>query len=368
MKLERVIISGGGTGGHIFPAVAIADEIRRRNPDVKILFVGAEGKMEMEKVPEAGYAIIGLPIAGFQRKYPLSNLLLPLKILKSLTKAHRIIREFDPQVVVGVGGYASGPTLKVATWLKIPTLVQEQNSHPGKTNILLSKNVTRLCTAYKGMEKFFPPSKIRLTGNPIRKEMVQIEGKRAEALAHYHLSQHKQTILIIGGSLGARTLNVSVLAYLESIEKNEKVQFLWQCGKGYHEKLQNDLKDKLPANIHLVKFIDRMDFAYAAADVIISRAGAIAISELCLIGKPLILVPSPNVSEDHQTKNAMALVHENAAIMVTDANSEKMLIPEVLKLLNDKEKCEELSREIVKLGKPNATAEIVDELDNLVRK
>ncbi|MEY4604973.1 MAG: hypothetical protein RIT43_2265 [Bacteroidota bacterium] len=368
MKLERVIISGGGTGGHIFPAVAIADEIRRRNPDVKILFIGAEGKMEMEKVPAAGYAIIGLPIAGFQRKFTLSNLLLPFKILKSLNKARRILKEFNPQAVVGVGGYASGPTLKVATWLKIPTLVQEQNSFPGKTNILLSKSVTVLCTAYEGMERFFPASKIRLTGNPVRNEMVRIDGKREEAQEYYKLDTQKQTVLIIGGSLGARTLNRSVIANIEAIAGNKAVQFLWQSGKLYYDQLMLEWNDRLPENIRLVQFIDRMDLAYAAADVIISRAGAISVSEVCLIGKPVILVPSPNVAEDHQTKNALALVQRNAALLVKDADSEEGLISLVFELIKNEEKRNALSAEIRQLGKPDATSDIVNELEKIVQR
>jgi UDP-N-acetylglucosamine--N-acetylmuramyl-(pentapeptide) pyrophosphoryl-undecaprenol N-acetylglucosamine transferase len=367
MKLNRVVISGGGTGGHIFPAVAIADEIKRRNPDAEILFVGAEGKMEMEKVPAAGYSIIGLPIAGFQRKLTLSNFLLPFKILKSMSKARRILKEFKPEAVVGVGGYASGPTLKAATWLKIPTLVQEQNSFPGKTNILLSNSVNSLCTAYEGLEKFFPAKKIRLTGNPVRKEMVEIEGKRQEALDYYKLDPMKQTVLIIGGSLGARTLNRSLVAHLDTINANTELQFLWQSGKLYFDQLQAELKDTLPENVKLVQFIDRMDLAYAAADVIISRAGAISVSELCLIGKPVILVPSPNVAEDHQTKNAMALVDNNAALLVKDVDSEKVLIPMVLELVKDAKKRQELSVQILKLGKPNATSDIVNELEKIVK-
>jgi UDP-N-acetylglucosamine--N-acetylmuramyl-(pentapeptide) pyrophosphoryl-undecaprenol N-acetylglucosamine transferase len=367
MKLNRVVISGGGTGGHIFPAVAIADEIKRRNPDAEILFVGAEGKMEMEKVPAAGYSIIGLPIAGFQRKLTFSNFLLPFKILKSMSKARRILKEFKPEAVVGVGGYASGPTLKAATWLKIPTLVQEQNSFPGKTNILLSNSVNSLCTAYEGLEKFFPAKKIRLTGNPVRKEMVEIEGKRQEALDYYKLDPSKQTVLIIGGSLGARTLNRSLVVHLDTIKTNSEVQFLWQSGKLYFDQLQAELIDTLPENVKLVQFIDRMDLAYAAADVIISRAGAISVSELCLIGKPVILVPSPNVAEDHQTKNAMALVDKNAALLVNDVDSEKVLIPMVFELVKDADKRQELSVQILKLGKPNATSDIVNELEKIVK-
>jgi UDP-N-acetylglucosamine--N-acetylmuramyl-(pentapeptide) pyrophosphoryl-undecaprenol N-acetylglucosamine transferase len=367
MKLKRIIISGGGTGGHVFPAVAIADEIMKRNPEAEILFIGAEGKMEMDKVPAAGYTIIGLPIAGFQRKMSLSNFLLPYKILKSISKARRILKEFKPDAVVGVGGYASGPTLKAAIWLKIPALVQEQNSFPGKTNVLLSKSVDVICTAYEGLEKFFPSHKIKLTGNPVRKEMVEIEGKRAESLTYYGLSADKQTVLVIGGSLGARSLNKSVIAHFESIAENNKVQVLWQCGKLYYEQLLAELKDVLPENVRLIQFIDRMDLAYAAANVIVSRAGAISVSELCLIGKPVILVPSPNVSEDHQTKNAMALVSRNAAILVKDNKSEKELIPTVFELFQDLDLQKLLSDQISKLGKPDATIEIVNELERIIK-
>lgn len=366
MKLERVIISGGGTGGHIFPAIAIADEIKRRNPGVHILFVGANGKMEMEKVPAAGYQIEGLTIAGFQRRLTFSNFLLPFKIIKSLLKAKSILKKFKPQVVVGVGGYASGPTLKAATMLGIPTLVQEQNSFPGKTNKLLAKNVNRLCTAYEGLERFFPKEKIVLTGNPVRSEMVKIEGKREEAFTYYGLDPQKPTVLVIGGSLGARTLNQSMMNHYELL-KEKDVQVLWQSGKLYFEGLKEQLSGMETQGIKLVQFIDRMDLAYAMADVIISRAGAISVSELCLIGKPVILVPSPNVAEDHQTHNAMALVKKDAAILVKDVEAKDELIPQALDLLNDQEKRSKLSGEIVKLAKPQATEHIVDELEKIAR-
>ena len=289
-KIERVIISGGGTGGHIFPAIAIADEIKLRNPDVDILFVGANGKMEMEKVPAAGYTIIGLNIAGFQRKLTFSNFLLPFKIIGSLWDAYRIIKKFNPQVVIGVGGYASGPTLQAANFIKIPTLIQEQNSFPGKTNKILSKKVKTICTAYEGLERFFNADKIVLTGNPVRSEMVEIEGKRKEAFDFYELDSNKKTILIIGGSLGARTLNESIKAHLAEIQKND-IQVLWQCGKVYVDSLTTELADTDLKGIKMVQFIARMDLAYAMADIIISRAGAIYFSELCLVKKPVILVP-----------------------------------------------------------------------------
>jgi len=366
MKIKRAIISGGGTGGHIFPAIAIADEIKRRNPDVEILFVGAEGKMEMEKVPEAGYDIKGLQIVGFKRKLALSNFILPFKIIKSLLKARKIVKEFKPQVAIGVGGYASGPTLKAATMLRIPSMVQEQNSFPGKTNKILSKSVQKICVAYDGLERFFPKEKIVLTGNPTRKNMVDISGKEKEGYEFYEFDANKKTILIIGGSLGARTLNESVLNKLEEL-KNAGVNVLWQCGKLYHEKLTEELKNTDLGSVKMVQFIHRMDLAYAVADVVISRAGAISVSELCLVKKPVILVPSPNVSEDHQTKNAMALVNKNAAIMVKDIEAKENLIPEALRLLSDSSQCSELTKNIAELGKPNATQEIVDQLEALIK-
>lgn len=364
MKIERAIISGGGTGGHIFPAIAIADEIKKRNPEAKILFVGAEGKMEMEKVPEAGYDIKGLQIVGFQRKLTLSNFMLPFKIIKSLWKARKILKEFKPQVAVGVGGYASGPTLKAATMLKIPSMVQEQNSFPGKTNKILSKSVSKICVAYDGLERFFPADKIVLTGNPIRHNMVDTAGKEQEGYEFYGFDSSKKTILIIGGSLGARTLNESVISKLDAL-KNADVNVLWQCGKLYNERLQEELKDTDMGRVKMVQFIHRMDLAYSIADVVISRAGAISVSELCLVKKPTILVPSPNVSEDHQTKNAMALVNKNAAVLIKDTEATDKLIPEALALLSDAEKCNELSLNIASLGRPNATEDIVNQLEKI---
>ncbi|MBI1836116.1 MAG: undecaprenyldiphospho-muramoylpentapeptide beta-N-acetylglucosaminyltransferase [Flavobacteriia bacterium] len=366
MNLNRVVISGGGTGGHIFPAIAIADEIKRRNPDTEILFVGANGKMEMEKVPAAGYKIVGLNIVGFQRKLTLKNFLLPFKIIASLLNARKILKEFKPQVVIGVGGFASGPTLQAATYLNIPTLVQEQNSFPGKTNKILSKKVTRICTAYEGLDKFFPASKIVETGNPVRSEMVQIEGKRQEALEFYGFDSTKQTILIIGGSLGARTLNESVLPFIKELQEKQ-IQVLWQCGSYYYDTLKTQIDQIEMTGINMVKFINRMDLAYAMADVVISRAGAISVSELCLIQKPTVLVPSPNVAEDHQTKNAMALVNKNAAILVKDVEAVKDLIPAAISLTINKERSAALVKAISKLGKPNATVSIVDEIEKIVK-
>ena len=367
MKLDRVIISGGGTGGHIFPAIAIADEIKKRNPKAEILFIGAQGKMEMEKVPAAGYRIEGLTIVGFQRKLTFSNFLLPFKIIKSLFKARSILKAFKPQAVVGVGGYASGPTLQAATMLKLPTLVQEQNSFPGKTNKLLASKVNVLCTAYDGLDKFFPKEKIRLTGNPVRHDMVSIDGKREEAMNYYGFDSSKKTILIIGGSLGARTLNNALVENIAEIARHDEIQILWQSGKLYYEQMLEIMNKEKVGSIKLVQFIDRMDLAYAAADVIVSRAGAISVSELCLIGKPLVLVPSPNVAEDHQTKNAMALVNKNAAILVKDTEATQHLFSVVFQLMTDESRMMAYSSEIKKLAKPNATADIVNELEKIAR-
>ena len=365
MKIERVIISGGGTGGHIFPAIAIADEIKRRNPKAEILFVGANGKMEMEKVPAAGYKIKGLTIVGFQRRLTLSNFILPFKIIASLWNAIKIIKQFKPQVVIGVGGYASGPTLQAATFLKIPTLIQEQNSFPGKTNKILSKKVTAICTAYEGLERFFPLNKITLTGNPIRPEMVQTEGKRKEAFEFYDLNPNKKTILVIGGSLGARTLNESIKSHLQELQNND-IQVLWQCGKVYLESLTKELDGINLNGIKMVQFIARMDLAYTIADLIISRAGAISVSELCLVKKPVILVPSPNVAEDHQTKNAMALVNKDAAILVKDNEARVQLVNKAIEVIKNTELQATLISEISKLGKPDATASIVNEIEKII--
>jgi UDP-N-acetylglucosamine--N-acetylmuramyl-(pentapeptide) pyrophosphoryl-undecaprenol N-acetylglucosamine transferase len=365
MSIQRVIISGGGTGGHIFPAVAIADEIKRRNPTVSILFVGAIGKMEMEKVPQAGYEIVGLPIAGLQRKLTLSNFLLPFKILKSLLKAHSIVKNFKPQLVIGVGGYASGPTLQMANMLRIPTLIQEQNSFPGKTNQLLAKKAAKICTAYSGMEKFFPTSKIIQTGNPVRNLVSKHADLLSEAQTFFHLDPSKKTILVIGGSLGARTLNESVLNHIGALLVSN-VQVIWQCGKNYLNQIEEQFDDSWKATVQVHAFIQRMDLAYATADLIISRAGALSVSELTLIGKPCILVPSPNVSEDHQTKNATALVKQDAAVLVSDAQSKETLIPIAIELLNNPVSCEQLARSIRLLAKPNACIEIVDACESII--
>lgn len=365
MVIERVIISGGGTGGHIFPAIAIADEIKRRNPLAKVLFVGAKGKMEMEKVPQAGYKIEGLEITGFQRKFKLSNFLLPFKIVKSLLKARKIIKRFKPDLVIGVGGYASGPTLKMAQFIGIPTVIQEQNSFPGKTNRILANKTECVCTAYEGMEKYFPKTKVILTGNPVRKELSGPICERHVALEMFNLQPDKPIILVIGGSLGAKTLNRSMLQGVEAFN-SEGVQLLWQCGKLYYERLMDELIVKDKTNIHLHQFISRMDCAYAAADLIISRAGAISVSELSIVGKPVILVPSPNVSEDHQTKNGMALVEKNAAILIRDVDARDDLVEEALKLIKDSNRCEQLAMSIKKLEKPKAVVEIVDMCEKIL--
>ncbi|MEN9972320.1 MAG: hypothetical protein RIS20_667 [Bacteroidota bacterium] len=365
MSIQRVIISGGGTGGHIFPAVAIADEIKRRNPTVSILFVGAIGKMEMEKVPQAGYEIVGLPIAGFQRKLTFSNFLLPFKILNSLWQARTIVKKFNPQLVIGVGGYASGPTLQMANLLGIPTLIQEQNSFPGKTNKLLAKKAAKICTAYAGMEQFFPSSKIIQTGNPVRNLVSKHSELLDEARSFFHLDSSKKTILIIGGSLGARTLNDSVLNQIPLIQSSN-VQIIWQCGKNYLSQIEDRFEESWRENIQVHAFIQRMDLAYAAADVIVSRAGALSVSELTLIGKPCILVPSPNVAEDHQTKNAMALVREDAALMIRDDEARELLISSTIELLGNPVRCEQLKNAIIRLAKPNACSEIVDACESII--
>ena len=364
-ELKKIVISGGGTGGHIFPALAIANEIKKRNPNVEILFVGAEGKMEMERVPAAGYKIVGLPIVGLQRKLTLKNLALPFKLMKSLSMAKKILKDFKPEVVIGVGGYASGPTLKMAQRLGIPTLIQEQNSYPGKTNRLLSKKVKAVCTAYEGLESVFPPATIRLTGNPVRAELNQTSRNREDAFKEFpSLDPAKKTILVMGGSLGARTLNEAVLHGMNLLDAAD-TQILWQCGKYYFESMREELEAHKKAPIYLTDFIARMDAAYGVADVIISRAGALSISELCIVGKPTILVPSPNVSDDHQTKNAMALVNSKAAILIKDSVAKDQLISKALELLKEEDQMHELRIAIKRMAKPNATTDIVDVIENL---
>lgn len=364
---KRVIISGGGTGGHIFPAVAIANALKKIDPGTEILFVGANGRMEMEKVPAAGYKIIGLDIQGFQRSSILKNVLLPYKLLKSVMKARSIIKDFKPDAAVGVGGYASGPLLYAASQLKIPYLIQEQNSFAGITNKILGKDAELICVAFKGMEKFFPAEKIRITGNPIRKEAVDIENKRFAAAELLSLSPHKKTILLTGGSLGSGTLNKSMYSGLDKILAAD-VQLIWQTGKYYYQSVMEQMKGKEHPNIKVLEFLHRMDLAYAAADLVISRAGAGTIAELCAVKKPAILVPSPNVAEDHQTKNTIALVENDAAIMVGDAMAELELIDIALLLIDNKDKCKALSDNIGKMALPDADEVIAREVLRIAKE
>ncbi|MFA5575242.1 MAG: undecaprenyldiphospho-muramoylpentapeptide beta-N-acetylglucosaminyltransferase [Brumimicrobium sp.] len=365
MELNKVIISGGGSGGHIFPAIAIANQIKKEFPEVDILFIGAEGKMEMIKVPEAGYKIEGLWISGLQRRLTVKNLLLPFKLINSLLKARKIIKKFQPDAVVGVGGYASAPTLKIASMMRIPTVVQEQNSYPGKTNKWLSKSVTKICVAYKNLDKFFPEEKIILTGNPVRRKVVEIEGLKEKGLANFGLEKDKKTILFVGGSLGARTLNESILKDLKLLQEND-IQAIWQCGSYQYDLMVEQTNIIDMKGVILIQFIKEMELAYAAADMIVSRAGAIAISELCIIGKPTILVPSPNVAEDHQTKNAMALVKDDAAILVKDNEAREKLIPTILEVLKDEEKQKQLTENIQKKAIVNADERIVQVIKDII--
>lgn len=362
----RIIISGGGTGGHIFPAVSIANAIREISPSAEILFVGAEGRMEMQRVPAAGYEIKGLPVAGFDRKHLWRNVSVLIKLMKSRRLARKIVSEFRPQVAVGVGGYASGPTLDVAQKMGIPTLLQEQNSYAGVTNKLLAKKAKRICVAYDGMERFFPAEAIMMTGNPVRQNLLHAHHTREEAIAAMGLDPAKRTVLLIGGSLGARTLNDSVLENLSLIRQQKHIQFVWQTGKYYSQSIAERLAtQRCPENLKVMDFISNMDVAYAAADLVISRAGAGSISEFCLLGKPVILVPSPNVAEDHQTKNAMALVQKDAALFVADAEAPRTLMPLAVNTVNDAAKLASLSENVKKLAMPNAAEVIVREVIKL---
>lgn len=362
----KVIISGGGSGGHIFPAIAIANHIKQTWPGADILFIGAKGKMEMEKVPQAGYPIEGLWISGLQRKLTPKNLSFPLKLISSLWKARKIIKNFKPDLAVGVGGFASGPTLFQAARMGIPTLIQEQNSYPGITNIWLSKKVDKICVAYDGLEKYFPKDKIYLTGNPVRSDVAKIEGKKEEAAQFFGLSSEQQTVLVVGGSLGARTINEAIEANLDNFSK-AGIQLIWQTGKNYHPKASEAVLNQHNSQLKVYPFINRMDLAYAMADIVISRAGAIAISELCLVGKPVILVPSPFVAEDHQTKNGLALVTYNAAVLVKDSQQKEELWPALKDLLDNKEKGEKLSTNIKALAKENATDAIISVAKTLIK-
>jgi UDP-N-acetylglucosamine--N-acetylmuramyl-(pentapeptide) pyrophosphoryl-undecaprenol N-acetylglucosamine transferase len=365
MSQLRVIISGGGTGGHIFPAIAIANAIRKKNPAAEILFVGANGRMEMEKVPQAGYEIKGLTIAGFQRGSVVKNLTLPFKLVGSLLAAYTIVRQYKPDVAIGVGGYASGPLLRAASFAGVPTVIQEQNSFAGVTNKILARNAKVVCTAYEGMGNVFPKDKIVLTGNPVRAEIVNMNANRKEAQNYFGLDERKKTILIIGGSLGAKTLNKSVEAAIERIRESD-IQILWQTGKVYFDECQAIAKGI--DNLHARMFIDRMDYAYTCADVIVSRAGALSISELQIVGKPVILVPSPNVSEDHQTHNAMALVSKKAALMIKDDEARLNLLGAAFDLLENETLQNELSASIKQMAIPNAADRIVEEIMKVVKK
>jgi UDP-N-acetylglucosamine--N-acetylmuramyl-(pentapeptide) pyrophosphoryl-undecaprenol N-acetylglucosamine transferase len=361
----RVIISGGGTGGHIFPAVAIANELRRRQPNAEILFVGANGRMEMTRVPEAGYEIVGLDISGLQRRLTPENLLFPIKVMRAVRKAGKLIEKFRPDAVVGVGGYASAPVLLAATSRGIPALIQEQNSYAGLVNKLLARRVQRICVAYEGMQSFFPADKLVLTGNPVRTEIAS--GQREEALQFFGLRPDKPVLLVIGGSLGARTLNQATAAALPRL-REAGVQLLWQTGKLYFPEAEKQAAPYVPDNLHALEFVRRMDLAYAAADVVVSRAGALSVSELCLTGKPSILVPSPNVAEDHQTKNALALSSRQAALLIPDAEASSRLYNEALDLLQDAAQQQRLATNIRTLARPDATATIVDELLALMER
>lgn len=363
----RVIISGGGTGGHIFPAISIANAIKAKHPAAKILFVGALGRMEMQRVPAAGYEIKGLPICGFDRKNLLRNFSVLLKIWKSQRLAKKIIKDFRPMAAVGVGGYASGPTLNKAAAMGIPCLIQEQNSYAGVTNKLLAKKAQKICVAYEGMERFFPAEKILMTGNPVRQSLLETNISHEDAIKAFGLDPQKKTILLVGGSLGARTINESVLQHLDLVESSG-VQFIWQTGKYYHEAIKEQLKDKQLPMLKVLDFISDMGAAYKAADLVISRAGASSISEFCLIGKPVILVPSPNVAEDHQTKNALALVNKDAAIYVKDADAPAELLPMAVKTVQDTKRLDTLSENILKLALPNSASIIAEEVIKMMKK
>lgn len=363
----RIIISGGGTGGHIFPAVSIANAIKELYPEAEILFVGALGRMEMQRVPAAGYKIIGLPICGFDRKNLLNNIKVLFKIWKSQRMAKNIIKDFKPMAAVGVGGYASGPLLNQAAKMGIPCLIQEQNSYAGVTNKLLAKKAERICVAYDGMDKFFPAEKIIKTGNPVRQSLLSSTIEKDEAVKSFGLDPEKKTILLVGGSLGARTINDSVMQHLDLVE-NTDVQFILQTGKYYHAQITDTLKGRQPKNLVVTDFISDMAAAYKAADLVISRAGASSISEFCLIGKPVILVPSPNVAEDHQTKNAMALVEKQAAIYVKDADAPATLLKQAIELVNDDKKLQNLSANILTLALPDSATIIAKEVIKIMRK
>ena len=361
----KYIISGGGTGGHIFPALSIANALKEKQPDAQILFVGALGRMEMERVPAAGYAIEGLPVSGFDRKNMLKNIKVLFNLIKSLLKARKIIRTFQPDIAIGVGGYASAPTLRVASAFGIPTLIQEQNSYAGVTNKLLAKNATKICVAYQGMDRFFPKEKIMLTGNPVRQDLFQVAPKAKEAYNFFGFDEKKKTLLVVGGSLGARTINQSIINQLQKIAGAD-IQVIWQTGKFYIEEAKLAAKDVESKSFIVTDFVSRMDYAYSIADLVVSRAGASSISELCLLAKPVILVPSPNVAEDHQTQNALALVNKQAALMIRDVDAKEKLVDATLALIHDETQLKTMSANILQLAEKNSAQRIADEIIRIV--
>lgn len=363
MSNKKFILSGGGTGGHIYPAIAIANELKSRFPDSEILFVGASDKMEMQKVPQAGYKIIGLWIAGIQRRLTLDNAMFPVKLLSSLVKSRSIIKEFKPDVVIGTGGFASGPLLKAAGILGVPTVIQEQNSFPGITNKWLAKNASKICVAYDKLERFFPKEKIVFTGNPVRSDIIDVAKNRKEAIERFELDPAKKTLLVLGGSLGSRRINQLIAKELSWLLA-QGVQVIWQCGKFYFEEYRH-YGDK--EGVKVLSFIDRMDLVYAAADVVISRSGASSVSELCIVGKPVIFIPSPNVAEDHQTKNAMAIVDKEGALLLKEAQLDTQFQPVFADLISNEAKQQKLSENIKKLARTNATKDIVDEIVKLIK-
>jgi len=365
MKKLKVIVSGGGTGGHIFPAIAIAKSLEKKVEDIELLFVGAKDRMEMQKVPDSGYKIEGLWISGFQRSFSRKNLLFPFKLISSLIKSRKIIRRFQPDLVIGTGGFASGPLLYAASRKGIPSVIQEQNSYPGITNKLLAKSVQKICVAYDNMERFFPKEKLIFTGNPIRKEILNSSDKREEGKNFFKLHNRRITVLVVGGSLGAKTINESINNNLEEFKK-EQLNLIWQTGVSYENQAEESVKSINESGIKSYKFIKKMDLAYAAADIIVSRAGAIAISELCYVGKPVILVPSPNVAEDHQTQNAQSLVNKNSALMVKDVDAKRKLVSELISLSRNKDLQGLLSSNIQKLSVDNAAVRISDLSLNLI--
>ena len=367
MSQFKVIVSGGGTGGHIFPAIAIANAIKEKYPDTKILFVGALGRMEMEKVPAAGYEIIGLPIMGLQRRLTLQNLKFPFKLLASMRKAKKIVKDFKPDVVVGVGGYASGPLLKAATKLGVPALVQEQNSYPGITNKLLASKVQKICVAYDNMDRFFPKEKLMLTGNPVRQDIKNLAAKRVRGIEHFGLDSSKKIVLVVGGSLGARTINHAIDAGVKELAKND-IQLVWQTGKLYVDEAAKTVAKYEGKGMITMPFISKMDYAYAIADVVVSRAGAMSVSELSIAAKPTIFIPLPSAAEDHQTKNAMALVNHNAALLVKDADAKEKLIPTLIELINNEQEQQKIANNVAKMAFKDSANIIANEVIKLIKR